>query len=156
MLLQRLADEHQPGNHEDDDDLIHEETRFGLEDAVVARDVAARDEVVEVVAAELADGDSDEGREKQVSDGVVVEAVAAVGLGRLQEDGGGDVDADHPHECHSTAYNVSMGGWRGKEHELVDHAGDHDGFEERLDETGHGVAEVVEACCVVVLDLPDA
>ena len=61
-------------------------------------DVACGEVVVEVVPEELTEGDGYDGREVDVADRAGAEAVPAEGGGGFEEDGGGDVDADCPHE----------------------------------------------------------
>jgi len=72
----------------------------------MATHVARGDEVIKEVATKLTDGDGDEGREKQVADGIVVEAVAAVFAGSLEKDGGSYIYADNPHEGHCTMFDI--------------------------------------------------
>ena len=65
--------------------------------------------IVEEVAKELTKGYCYKGREVKKSDRAAVKAIPASGNWSLQEDGGGDVDADSPHEGHGAVILLASG-----------------------------------------------
>jgi hypothetical protein len=96
VVEEALADEDQAGDHEHRRDVHRVQADLGLEDAGVAVDVAAREEVVEEVAEKLAQEDADDGREVEEADVLVGVAVATKFDRCGEEDGGRDVDSNCP------------------------------------------------------------
>ena len=89
--LEALADEHEADDHERQREEDGAQAHLGLEVAAVRADVLPRDGVVEPVARQLGQDDSDDGREVEEADLLGAEAVE----GR-DEDGERRVDADDP------------------------------------------------------------
>lgn len=101
VALEGLSDDNETGDHEECGEEEDGEAALGLEDTSVAADVAGGDEVVEEVTDDLADDEGDERSEVDEGDGAKSETVASGGFGNREEDGGGDVDTDSPHERES-------------------------------------------------------
>lgn len=86
VVLERLADNDQPRDHERSGEVVDREAALGPEQAGVTADVACRDEVVGPVPKDLADDEGDERREVEEGDCLEREGVASGRLGKTEND----------------------------------------------------------------------
>lgn len=98
LEVEGLADDDESRDHQEGGDEEDEETALGHEDSLVAASVPVCHGVVGPVAEHLSDPEGDQRSGVETRNLGEGESVTAGLLGGGEEDRGGDVDADSPHE----------------------------------------------------------